>query len=330
LDIAVLIPLTNSHFNFCRSLYSALINDYPAPTLINFGKQFPSPQLGRVFKISGIADYLHQKLKPSQYALILDGYDVWAQLPFSTLRNVLVDENSPVNRSVALFGADKKCWPNAFSSPACTNVPESTLPKDAFGADTDDDSVLRPNRQRYIHMRPRWLNSGTIIGPVSVLRDIYDQANDTISKANIEDIFSDQMYIADIYGEQKLPMIVDFTNSVFQTMTFSHADISFVPDDLMLPPHRRHPGDRRLYAYNTISESLPSLLHFNGPKEHMDTWWPKMWWSRLRNHPAVIEKSTYIYQHGGAYDQDGSFHTWYDLCEDIDVHNPATGKKINP
>ncbi|KAK9382640.1 uncharacterized protein V2V93DRAFT_365659 [Kockiozyma suomiensis] len=322
IDVAFLMPLSSTHFNFCRSLYTALMNDYPKPTLVNWGKRFKNPAQGRVHKISGIDQYLH-RLSDDKFAFILDGYDVWYQIPYRDFLSRFVESTKADNHEVVVFGADKKCWPNEPDSAACVNVPKSPLPTDVYGPQTD--KLFSVYRQQYINFRPRWLNSGNIIGPVQGMREIYDQANYSITHAPPDQVFSDQMYIAEIYGEQKLKMTVDFTSELFQTMTFSHKDITFLEDDLFTFP-RKAPEDRRWYAFNRVTSKLAPILHFNGPKEHMDEWWPKMWWYKERENPAVIEKSKQIYETGGAYDEDGNFISWSDLCMNVDVNDARTGK----
>ncbi|KAK9371016.1 hypothetical protein V1509DRAFT_574194 [Lipomyces kononenkoae] len=324
LDLEFLIPLTSSHFNFCRSLYTALINDYPKPTLINWGKVFADAPQARVRKINGIDEYLH-RMRPDQYALIMDGFDVWYQLPYHDLVSHFLELTEPTDYDYVVFGADKKCWPNEINSPACVNIPESTLPGSSYGPWTDGRQPVMNPRERFNYNRPRWLNSGNMIGPVSILREIYDRANYSISHAPPEEVYSDQMYIAEVYGQQDLNMTVDYKSELFQTMTFSHADVIFLEDDLFTYP-RKAPSDRRLLAFNKVSGALPPVLHFNGPKKAMDTWWPQMWWSRERDNPDVIEKSRQVYESGGAFTIDGEFLSWNDLCGNADVHSPPPWK----
>ncbi|KAK9471077.1 uncharacterized protein V1510DRAFT_421209 [Dipodascopsis tothii] len=315
-----LIPLTRSHFNFCRSLYTALINDYPKPTLINWGSQLQGAG-ARVLKINGIDAYLHA-LPDNHFALIMDGFDVWYQLPFKALVDRFVELLTEVgSQDIAIFGADKKCWPNDFASPACTNIPESPLPTDVFGPDTDDATKITASRRRYIHHRPRWLNSGNMFGSVKTLRQIYDRANYSISVAPPDEVYSDQMYIANVYGDQDLPMTVDFRSQIFQTMTFSHDDIGFVDEDFMSFP-RKPASERKAWAYNKITNFIAPVLHFNGPKEAMDAWWPKMWWSTNVDNKDVREASEKVFQTGGAYTTDGKFLSWKDLCGSANVHIP--------
>ncbi|KAK7203791.1 hypothetical protein BZA70DRAFT_290870 [Myxozyma melibiosi] len=320
-DAVFLIPLTSTHFNFCRSLYTALMNDYPKPTLINWGQTFKNGAQARVNKIIGIDNVLN-KLREDQYAIIMDGFDVWYQLPYKDFVNHYLDYTRENDHSVVVFGADKKCWPNDLKSPACVNIPNSTLPDDIFGAHTDDANFITDPATKYIYHRPRWLNSGNMFGPVKVLRQVYERANYLITHAPPDMVFSDQMYIAEVYGQQNLPMTVDFTSELFQTMTFSHNDLMFVDDDVLASP-RKPPSERRRYAFNRVSGALPPVLHFNGPKQAMDAWWPKMWWSTERSNPAVIAKSEEVFKTGGAFDTDGNFIPWGEICKGIDVHKPS-------
>ncbi|KAK9325298.1 hypothetical protein V1517DRAFT_350612 [Lipomyces orientalis] len=257
-------PDITDHFNFCRSLYTALINEYPPPTLINWGKVFTD-------SVIGIDEYL-RRLRSHQYALIMDGFD-------------------PNGHHMAVFGADKKCWPKQPDSPAFVNIPIFPEPSEAFTFN-----------------RRRWLNSGNMIGPVSVLRHLYDRANH---------IKSDQLYIAEIFGQQDLNMTVDYQSELFQTMTFSHTNIMFLEDDVFTFP-RKSPSQRRMSAVNKISSAVPPVLHFNGPKEAMHEWWPKMWGAR--------EWSERIYRSGGAYTTDAEFLYWHDLCGNADVNEPPEYK----
>ncbi|KAK9448524.1 uncharacterized protein V1518DRAFT_434177 [Limtongia smithiae] len=321
-NIEFLIPMTNSHFNFCRSLYTALINDYPPPKMINYGKVYETAPEARLYKIRGIADYLHS-LSADKVVFIMDGYDVWYQLPYREFVDLYKDM-AKSGKTTTIFGADKKCWPNDPASPACTAVPESTLPRNAYGAGTDELFRINPDR-RYMsaNFRPRWLNSGNMIGPVSVLGDIYSRANYSITHAGPGGIFSDQLFISEIYGQQQLPMIVDFNSTLFQTMAYSTKDLQIATAEEFAYPRHRPAGENGTYAFNKISRTLPPVLHFNCPKECMDEFWPLMWWSKQKDDPALRAKSEEVYKTGGAYvAEDNTFLSWDELCHGVDVHAP--------
>ena len=154
--------------------------------------------------------------------LIIDGYDVWFQLPLDIMitryHSMISDANKRLRNRYGIvtrdkpggpgqkktvqrytqsviFGADKICWPNQPEDPACAAVPYSTLPNNIYGSQTDDDP------QSYLN-RPRFLNSGTIIGPVADVRAIYEYA---VQKVEEEDrgMIGDQFVFAEIFGEQE-------------------------------------------------------------------------------------------------------------------------------
>lgn len=92
-----------------------------------------------------------------------------------------------------LMGAEKHCWPLDHRHPACYAVPESLIHPQAYGDKTDKE--LDSNR-------PRWLNSGTIIGPVDDLREMYEWAH-MLWRAYVA-WGGDQDYFSHIYGIQEL------------------------------------------------------------------------------------------------------------------------------
>lgn len=72
-------------------------------------------------------------------------------------------------------------------------MPEATLTEYAFGPAT--------NRLHIEQFLPRWLNSGTIIGPVQDLRNMFNATLNAIHTNYTTD--SDQFYFANIFGDQE-------------------------------------------------------------------------------------------------------------------------------
>lgn len=125
-----LLPATKPTDHLCKLLFTAAVNGYPSPVLINFGLQ---PELGHnsvshLKKISGVSNYL-QRLGPDaadDLVLITDAFDVWFQLPMETLisryRTVLDAERLRIAESFGpgaldngispkiVFAADKGCY----------------------------------------------------------------------------------------------------------------------------------------------------------------------------------------------------------------------------
>lgn len=223
----LLIPATHSNPNLCKTLLSAFVLSYPPPTLINFGKVFNEDVWGEgshIGKIRGVYEFLNdeKKVKDDDLVMITDGYDVWFQLPPEVLieryhainkeanerlrgrygnalpkKSGASDKTKTVQRYTQkiVFAADKICWPNLAEDPACAAVPYSTLPKNVYGPETDNDPIS-------FLIRPRYLNSGTLIGPVAEVRRLYDYALKKLEELG-GGIIGDQFVFAEVFGEQE-------------------------------------------------------------------------------------------------------------------------------
>ncbi|KAK4895866.1 hypothetical protein LTR27_006036 [Elasticomyces elasticus] len=218
-----LIPATQSNAELCKLILSAQILDYPTPVLINWGMVAEGDSSNtHLAKIQGFIDYLDALERSSEtfdedLVLIVDGYDVWFQLR----RDVLIKRYYALNeaadartaqafgqdlfekhdmRQTIVFGPDKICWPIDYGRPACWAAPLANMSDFAYGPQTLDGP------EEYNH--PRWLNSGTIIGPARHLRDLFN--------ATLEGIHlnydkhkdkgyrnSDQFYLAEVFGLQE-------------------------------------------------------------------------------------------------------------------------------
>ncbi|KAK3674044.1 hypothetical protein LTR78_006247 [Recurvomyces mirabilis] len=240
----LLVPATSSSLDLCKLSLSAQILDYPTPVLINFGHpEDPDGYVQHLAKPQGILDYLDsisgadgQGLVDEDLVLIVDGYDVWMQLR----RDVLISRYYEINnaadartkalygdetfrsqdmRQAIIFGPDKICWPIDFSRPACWAVPRAALPEHAFGPRTDHGSEE--------FNLPRWLNSGTILGPASDLRRLFQATIAEIQRNHTTD--SDQFYLAELFGRQEF------------------ARLQHRPDLLDEMRKMRYPGEEDLY-----------------------------------------------------------------------------------
>ncbi|KAI9791215.1 MAG: hypothetical protein M1816_004207 [Peltula sp. TS41687] len=450
----LLIPATEKNPRLCKTLLSASILKYPPPTLINFNKSFTGqgPDNGtHAGKIRGIFDFLSdsQKVQPGDLVLIVDGYDVWFQLPPEILlqryHQLLEDGNKkllqefgtykqhkawepeepktvPRYTQKVLFGADKLCWPNQPEDHACASVPSSTLSEKAWGNATDMDGYTT---------RPRFLNSGGVIGLARDVKAICEQATFMVEEENAG-LLGDQYVFGAIFGEQEyhrnlvretnreaeggwkhwlaakvglggtpqhgngngngnsntsaavsqplMPtmlveygMGLDYEMSLFQTMTHSHADVDFfqlnstarlqaatndivterhltflqeardIPPPLPAKHHDQVPTSRldnlpdRLgwldvpVAVNVHVPSVPVLLHFNGDKSYLDTWWARMWYHpyartllRQRTRASSSQTTTTTTSTspswddrggtGGFWTDKGHWLSWRDVC----------------
>ncbi|KAK9459227.1 uncharacterized protein V1516DRAFT_681333 [Lipomyces oligophaga] len=423
--VHLLFPATEINQLVCKTMFSAFLNNYPDPILLNFNSKFKSPTEAHFMKISAIYNYLDKHTADNDLVIIMDSYDTWFQLSFETLisryyqlqaNDLLVyysdDSTFPSNISIShdieyvgqnkssvqilenvyfpelmetsdsprvnceygscsrvlsdglniktddipgfkeqvVFGADKGCWPNKKTSKACTNVPESSLDPTIYGAGTDIHSF---------RMRPRWLNSGNMMGPASVLREIYKRAFAIQKRAKSH--FSDQLIIADIFGERDLPIRIDYESFLFQTMTFSHSDIVFlyseevdlenpesraisdlldypVLDEKLVPKpfrdselinsafltnasNRMRFSDKYL-AWNRVSGHAPAVLHFNGRKEPLETWWNKFWWMKDSTPDARNSRLNTVQTTKGAYGHPDhtNYMTFGQMCNKFNMY----------
>lgn len=161
-----------------------------------------------VMKIFGVLEYL-ESLDPSaddDIVMMMDAYgafdyydmprnkeahqqaDIWFQLSAKVLLQRYYAINAAANERIEerlgraaaieeikqtiIFGAGKRCAPNQPHTVACYAMPESPLPKDLYGANTD--TIM--GRNKYTSLRQNGLNSGYIMGPVKDLRPMFKRA----------------------------------------------------------------------------------------------------------------------------------------------------------
>ncbi|KIM99343.1 hypothetical protein OIDMADRAFT_181660 [Oidiodendron maius Zn] len=220
-QLHLLIPATKPNRQLCRAVVSSLLLGYPVPVINgwNLTDEFDAA-VSHLAKVRNIMRYL-DGLPPSaddDLVLIIDGYDAFMHLPadimikryfeITNAANAKLEERfgkgstKPVPggdqpRQTILFGGDKVCWPVDWRRPACWIVPNDTgIPEGTFG-NVDGDLV---------HNQPRWLNSGTIIGPVGDMRLMFAATMERIRidyDPNYDHSESDQMYMSDIWGDQE-------------------------------------------------------------------------------------------------------------------------------
>lgn len=230
---AILVPANNPGHDLCKLVTSALALGYPSPVLINWGKDFRDGGGGAwsayLAKITGALDYLDKvtrpdtnrgdKLENDDLVLIVDAYDVWFQLPPQTLiqryhqscqdGNTRLTEKWPFPsripmKETIIAAAQKRCFPTmeSGSNLYCHDVPESNLRPDLYGGATDTDSA----KQYYHNVRPRFLNSGSFIGPVGDMRQYLRRVKQRMERVIADDLAfeGDQGIFGEVFGEQEL------------------------------------------------------------------------------------------------------------------------------
>ena len=224
-NLHVVIPASRPDQNLCKVLLSASILGYPAPVIINWNQEFNDPGLveggSHLAKISGVHEYLLSldETHDEDVMLMVDGYDIWLQLRPQTLLDRYFALNRKADRRIReelgevadkqnirqeiIFGCQKRCWPWELTDPPCYAVPNSTLPKDIYGADTDTGAFRETSVENpYVNYRQRFLNSGVSTGSVRAMRKLFGQAKElALIEANIG---SDQYIFSHIYGDQSV------------------------------------------------------------------------------------------------------------------------------
>ncbi|KAF2458678.1 hypothetical protein BDY21DRAFT_209455 [Lineolata rhizophorae] len=231
----LLVPVQEGNENFCKTILSSFLLNFPPPTLLNWNQTFDNPRISQIAKLGGVVDYLSdpRKVSDDDLVLIVDAYDVRFQLPadvfirryHSMLRDAnaklvedygvvpppqpsrsgppaespLVSESAvpqPAFSQSIVFGANKNCYPNHQDELACAAVPDSPLPTDVYG-DRTDLGVSGAFR------RAKYLDAGTIMGPVRDLRELYRAAlNRAQSDPKLEEAGA-QHVLSTLYGEQE-------------------------------------------------------------------------------------------------------------------------------
>ncbi|OAA73538.1 hypothetical protein ISF_00439 [Cordyceps fumosorosea ARSEF 2679] len=170
-------------------------------------------------KLRAIQEYLQglSSDEDDDLVLIVDGYDIILQLPVEVMieRYFTIRQDSDAHlaerfklsveelhaqgiRNTIFWGPDKICWPIDWAAPRCWAVPASHMPDHTFGPNQGDGGMATND--------PKWLNSGTVIGPVGDMRRYINVTMAEIARtydANFENSESDQFYLANVWGRQE-------------------------------------------------------------------------------------------------------------------------------
>ncbi|KAH7016869.1 hypothetical protein EDB80DRAFT_273651 [Ilyonectria destructans] len=199
----ILMAATHPALFLCKTLLTMAILGYPTPQLIGWGEAETEGLKGggsHFHKITKSLQYLNdpeRRKNPkfdNELLFILDSYDIWFQLPFETLveryHATVAEENKRVAQrmgrakqienvtSSIIFSGGKLCGPNQLHTAACYPVPESPLPKDLYGGNTN--TGLGANAAS--NFRTRYLVSGALVGPVGEMRALLQRASDELDK----------------------------------------------------------------------------------------------------------------------------------------------------
>lgn len=222
----LIIPTKQSDDRLCKTVLSAAILNYPAPTLINFNRTREDDNNPDLQAVTGVKDFLYgEQTRPHDLALIIN-VDTWLQLPVETMIHRFVKHTIAADKSLlsrynptgdsdesaaadirpiaeeavktqryeekVMFGASKVCIGHEPGDLACAAIPDSSLASDIYGPDTDKLDIT---------VRPRFLNSHMILGRVSDLQPLF---NAMVRKMEMQGSAStDQWAFSQLFGEQE-------------------------------------------------------------------------------------------------------------------------------
>ncbi|KAF2238917.1 hypothetical protein EV356DRAFT_563600 [Viridothelium virens] len=281
-NLHLIIPTTKSEFYFCQLLFSATVLGWPHPTLIGWGLQpkegDPDGKVSHIFKVSRTLEYFNSLPadQDDDLVLLIDAYDVWFQLRpdvliqrYYSMRDAanqrLISELGPSIvakhglRQTIFFNADKTLWPSMDTSTFLWWLPNSTLPEYAFGPETDKGDHWMD--------RPRWLNSGAIIGPLGDMRRLF---NATLNKINLEfneTVFqhSDQLYLSEIWSNQEYARMLLGPN---RSLVEEHSqDMALLASDQETEYHISLDYKSELFLANAFYEDFLAWMTFPTPKK---------------------------------------------------------------
>ncbi|KAF2690128.1 hypothetical protein K458DRAFT_412951 [Lentithecium fluviatile CBS 122367] len=200
----LLMPALDEDDEFCRTTLSAMILNYPPPTIINFYDQLDTLAEGGKAHLEGILNYLKdgKMVNEEDLVLIVDGRDTWFQLPSDVFirqyQNVLEDANKRLASryrsnftQTIVFGALKTCEGEDL---ACKYFPQSMLPGDIYGKGTG--KVVENTPASY-------LNADMVMGPVGDLRALYEAAIKVFEEKKSQQA-TVQSVMATLFGEQQM------------------------------------------------------------------------------------------------------------------------------
>lgn len=221
----LLDPFGEYNLMLCKSVVTSFALGYPAPLLTNFNITPPDNPFAwkggtHLAKIDGVHQYLQQLGTEYDDDLVLmyDATDTWLQLPPEILIQRYFDlvEQSEARlkeqygkaatkagfSTRVVFAVQKGCGltNDQARAPGCLAAPESSLPDDIFGPMTEK---ISPFEREHVYKRPRWLNSGFVMGAVKDMRKVFQRAY-TMSHNGYSNIGSDQYVMTEMLGQQEV------------------------------------------------------------------------------------------------------------------------------
>ncbi|KAL6708971.1 hypothetical protein ACN47E_002098 [Coniothyrium glycines] len=222
----LLLPSDRDTDGFCKTTLSAMLLNYPPPTVVNLYAAYESDEQWERDTLNSTFRYLSNKkaVQDDDLVLIVDGQQSWFQLPSDVIitqyKRILEDANLRLLRKYGLnedgyqrfnqtivFGADKSC---ANDDMACRYVPASILPSDTYGEGIGHRIADTP---------ARYINSKMVMGPAGDLRAFYagallkyrqNRSQFPTVQSTFATLFGEQQLRRDAIAEKKKPISAKF------------------------------------------------------------------------------------------------------------------------
>ena len=162
---------TGRNVNLCKSILSASVLEYPPCRLVDWGTQAQADSLG-------VLRYLERLPPEKDDDLVLVGRanELWFQLRPTVLLSRYHQVRAEEERRFAsrfgkmnakahgihhsiVFAASKVCKGQGVTNETCHSAPESSLPRDMYGVNTD----TAVGRDEHSSFRPRYPDSLSLI-----------------------------------------------------------------------------------------------------------------------------------------------------------------------
>ncbi|KAH6604346.1 hypothetical protein Trco_007792 [Trichoderma cornu-damae] len=239
------MPADSPHINLCKSVMSAVALGYPLPTLLNWNGEFNRPEWhfsgSHIAKLESLLAVIEEMLghdgldggaDENDLAVLVDAYDIWFQLPPSVLIERYHQLNKEANERIRqqwrageeisasgfpmpppkqsiIVTSAKDCQPDgeSGSDPHYSHWPQSPMPRDLYGEDTDRVlPLLFDPARRYKRIRPRCINSGMVMGTMGSLRRVLKRCKRKIEAVarSGRQLWSDQALLGEVIGDQEM------------------------------------------------------------------------------------------------------------------------------
>lgn len=250
--VHLLLPATEASPRFCRTLASAILHGYDV-SVINWGGSTHHSA-----KIFGTLDYIEKHTSAADLGLRkgnstssddldqvteaeeptasrrecqdiiveIDAYDVLVQRPASYLIKTFeeqtnvseVDAKGESGGASIVFSAEKGCHPPGEAW--CDQVPDSPVAHHIFGPDTD--------RSIFEYNRPRWLNSGFVIGYANDMLKLYRAAADEATRRQ-GTFQADQSIFGPLFTSKAFNITLDYAGNMAALSFFFGLEMHFRP-----------------------------------------------------------------------------------------------------